>query len=127
LFSYQNGSTAVAFSFENDDRNIFTQVLKPESGKEADFIVAQIAYLDPLDRSKTSITFNSLKFDRGFTYNPGSNISVYGWSSWGKCMRDSIDKLFDDWEDAPVATFGCWVLSPLCVIGAGLACLVKEL
>lgn len=127
LFSYHNGSTAVAFSFENDDNYIFTQILRPESDKEVDFILAQIVHLDPGDRSKTSIYFNSLKFDRSYAYNPGSNISVYGWGSWGKCMENAMDKLFYDWEEAPFATFGCWVFSPFCVIGAGLGCLVKEI
>lgn len=127
LLSYQNGNTAVAFSFENDDDNIFTQILNPGSGKEVDFILAQIVSLDPADRRKTTIRFNSLKFDRGFVYNPGSDISVFGLKSWGKCMKDAMDKLFDDWEEDPVGTFGCWIMSPFCVVGAGLACLIKEI
>jgi hypothetical protein len=42
-------------------------------------------------------------------------------------MKESMDKLFDDWEEEPIATFGCWIFSPLCVIGAGLGCAIKEL
>lgn len=45
LFSYHNGSTAVAFSFENDNNHIFTQILKPESREEVDFIMAQIVLI----------------------------------------------------------------------------------
>jgi len=46
--------------------------------------------------------------------------------SWGKCMDRATDKLFDDWEEEPVATFGCRVFSPFCVIGAGLTSSIKE-
>ena len=95
-------------------------------GKEVEFIHAQIVHLDPVDRNRTSITFKSLKSENGFSYNPSLDNSVYGWKSWGSCMRKAMDKLFDVWENDPVGIFGCWVMSPFCVVGAGLACLVKE-
>lgn len=47
--------------------------------------------------------------------------------SWGSCMDDAIDELYDDWEDEPVATFSCWVTGPLCAIGGGIACGIQQL
>lgn len=42
-------------------------------------------------------------------------------------MKNAMDQLFDDWDNDPVGTFGCWMMSPFCVVGAGLAWLVKEI
>jgi len=47
--------------------------------------------------------------------------------SWGSCMDDAIDQLYDDWNDDPAGTFTCWVTGPLCAIGGGIACGIQQL
>jgi hypothetical protein len=47
--------------------------------------------------------------------------------SWGSCMDGAIDELYDDWEDSPAGTFSCWVTGPLCAIGGGIACGIKQI
>lgn len=47
--------------------------------------------------------------------------------SWGSCMDDAIDQLYDDWNDDPAGTFSCWVTGPLCAIGGGIACGIQQL
>jgi hypothetical protein len=47
--------------------------------------------------------------------------------SWGSCMDDAIDRLYDDWEDDPAGTLSCWLTGPLCVIGGGIACGIQQL
>ncbi|MEX2565468.1 MAG: hypothetical protein WD431_05970 [Cyclobacteriaceae bacterium] len=75
-------------------------------------------------------SFRSLKSGDQYFYNSSyieNNSDGPSFRGWGKCMKSSMDKLFDDWEDDPVGTFGCWVLSPFCVVGAGLGCAIKEI
>lgn len=48
-------------------------------------------------------------------------------SSWGGCMRDAMNQLYDDWDNDPAGTFTCWVTGPLCAIGGGIACGIKSL
>lgn len=107
---------------------MFVQIL--DSGKEADFILANYNKYNPVDKNKPSISFRSLNTGEEYLYNTydsqlnSNRASIRG---WGKCMKESMDKLFDDWENDPVGTFGCWVLSPFCVVGAGLGCAIKEI
>ena len=128
LFEYENGRSAVSFTFNDRTENVFVQVL--DSGKESDFIIANFNEHRATDKSKPSISFKSLNSGSLFLYNSREEAGqISGRASlrgWGRCMDSSIDKLFDDWEDDPVGTFGCWVLSPLYVVGAGLGCAVKE-
>jgi hypothetical protein len=128
LFEYENGRSAVSFTFEDRNEDVFVQIL--DAGKESDFILANFNEFKASDKSKPSISFRSLNTGNQFIYNSevqGLNTDGPSLRGWGKCMDSAIDKIFDDWEDDPVGTFGCWVLSPLCVVGAGLGCAVKEL
>lgn len=58
---------------------------------------------------------------RGFqdVYIYNSNLSN---KKWGTCMKESIPRLYNDWEEDPVGTASCWLTGPLCVVGAGIAC-----
>lgn len=128
IFQYENDVSALAFNFENARDQVFVQIL--DSGAESDFILANYNNLRPIDTSRPSISFRSINTGEEFFYNTRDfhYISERGnLRGWGKCMKESIDKLFDDWEEEPVATLGCWILSPFCVIGAGLGCAIKEL
>jgi hypothetical protein len=128
MFQYENGGSALAFSFQNATNEVYVQILN--SGRETDFILADYNRYNPIDRNKPSISFRSLYTGEEYLYNTRNPELISDRGSlrgWGKCMKESMDKLFDDWEDEPVATFGCWVFSPLCVIGAGLGCAIKEL
>src|SRR5690606_40572261 len=119
------------------DETVFVQIIDSDSGIEKDFIVAQINRYKPLNNNRPSISFSSLETRDFYLYN-GSTIPYKGLpkedenqtsdlKSWGRCMKHAIDKLYDDWEAAPIATFGCWVTGPLCAIGGGLACAIKEI
>jgi hypothetical protein len=48
-------------------------------------------------------------------------------NSWGSCMKDAIDKLYNDWENDPIGTFGCWATGVSCVYGGAIACGIKSL
>ncbi|MDN3690489.1 hypothetical protein [Cyclobacterium jeungdonense] len=128
LFEYENGRSAVSFTFKDDNEEVFVQVL--DSGKESDFILANFNEYSAKDKSRPSISFRSLNTGNQFIYNSeklGLNSDGPSLKGWGNCMDSAIDKLFDDWDNDPVGTFGCWVLSPFCVVGAGLGCAIKEI
>lgn len=128
MFQYENGGSALAFNFQNATNEVYVQILN--SGKESDFIMANYNRNNPIDKNKPSISFRSLYTGEEYLYNTHDPELISDRASlrgWGKCMKESMDKLFDDWEEEPISTFGCWILSPFCVIGAGLGCAVKEL
>lgn len=42
-------------------------------------------------------------------------------------MKDAIEKLYNDWENDPIGTFGCWVTGASCDFGGAIACGIKSL
>jgi hypothetical protein len=43
--------------------------------------------------------------------------------SWGGCMKNSMEELYDDWENDAWGSFCCWMTGPLCAVGAAIHCL----
>ncbi|MBD3630005.1 hypothetical protein [Cyclobacterium sp.] len=67
LFEFENGRSAVSFTFQDEYEEVFVQVL--DSGKEADFILANFNEYNAKDRSRPSISFKSLNSGNQFIYN----------------------------------------------------------
>lgn len=100
-----------------DGFNVYATVFD-ENNLPLDNLIADFSQVD----SENIVTIQYL--DTGITdiINIGSTNK-----SWGSCMDDAIDELYDDWEDEPVATFSCWLTGPLCAIGGGIACGIQQL
>lgn len=105
-------------SLSYNGQNVFATVFDTNGNAidnlNADFSKAnseQIVTLNYLDRNEVQII----------------NLNSTTHKSWGSCMDDAIDQLYDDWNDDPIGTFSCWVTGPLCAIGGGIACGIQQL
>jgi hypothetical protein len=62
----------------------------------------------------------------GFDYKVNSysksNKEYQSSKSWGSCMEESIDLLYNDWENDGVGTLACWVSGWYCAVGAAIYC-----
>jgi len=41
---------------------------------------------------------------------------------WKNCMKDAMNRLYNDWDDDPLGTVSCLFTGELCIIGGGLGC-----
>ncbi len=116
VYYFSNNSVA---SLTYDGLNVYATVFD-ENGSEIDNIIADFSAVD----TQNIVTINYLNRDEVQVVSINSSATN---RSWGSCMDDAIDRLYDDWNDDPVGTFSCWVTGPLCAIGGGIACGIQQL
>ena len=116
IYYFTNNSLA---SLTYDGLNVYATVFD-ENGIEIDNIVADFSKVD----SENIVTINYLDRNKVQVISTDSSVAN---RSWGSCMDDAIDQLYDDWNDDPIGTFTCWVTGPLCAIGGGIACGIQQL
>lgn len=116
IYYFTNNSLA-ALSY--DGEKVYATVFN-KFGMEIDNLIADFSNVD----TKNIVTINYLDRNEIQTVNINSSFTN---KSWGSCMDEAIDLLYDDWNDDPVGTFSCWVTGPLCAIGGGIACGIKQL
>jgi hypothetical protein len=126
IFQYENGLESIVFSCEDETERVFGQILDPTTGNEKEFIVADFNYEKKFN-DKPTISFFSLNSDFKFIYSPFPDLDQNARiNSWGSCMKDAIDKLYNDWDNDPIGTFGCWATGASCVYGGAIACGIKS-
>jgi hypothetical protein len=126
-FQYENGLESIVFSFSDEIDRVYGQIINPINGEEKEFIIADFDYENAYN-GRPSITFSSINSELKYIYSPfPANYHNSRINSWGSCMKDAIDKLYDDWEDDPIGTFGCWATGVSCLYGGAIACGIKSL
>lgn len=130
--SSNSGNDFAIYHFKNDykavlayDGHAVYAIVKNSEGKKVEKIIADFTQLD----SRNTVVVNYLLSGKSQTITVGNKNENYlkAAESWGSCMDDAVDQLYDDWEEAPVGTFSCWVTGPLCVIGGGIACGIQQI
>ena len=112
IYHYKNGYSAVLVS-DTKDETVFAYIINTELKEKIGSLSASFDNTET--KPVTSINFLTLE----------ENTSTYRNGSWGGCMKDAIDQLYNDWEDDPVGTSACWLTGPLCVVGGGIACAIQ--
>lgn len=121
IYYYPNNVAALLVCDENET-DVFSYVYNTKTLSVIDVYIANFSnnYLRstlPVDIKVKSLISGEILFDT----QSESELR----RSWGECMDDAIDELYDDWKNSPGGTFACWVTGPLCVIGGGIACVIE--
>lgn len=115
IYYFTNNNVA---SLSYNGQNVFATIFD-SNGNAIDNLNADFSKVD----SDQIVTINYLDRNEEQVINLNSTTS----KSWGSCMDDAIDQLYDDWNDDPIGTFSCWITGPLCAIGGGIACGINQL
>lgn len=112
--------------------HIFAYVLNSNNGNFIDSFITDIEYITKLvegeEVKELKVNIQSIEHDIDYEYSSSNSDDLKeAGGSWGECMDDAMDELFNDWEDDPVGTFTCWVSAQSCLVGAGLACGIQQL
>lgn len=119
-YLYEDGGESLVFGYLSDNRNIF----------------AQLQFSDPSEPDKMlQIIWTDLNNDNILTKNELSILDITDPSNpvtvdaldWGQCMKNAIDRLYNDWTNDPIGTSACWATGTHCAVGAALACALKSL
>jgi len=110
IYFYKSGESAVVVS-DDKGNTVFTYIVNTNTNKKLETLVTNYTYT--IGAPPTYVVTSS---------SGNHNSASQDGTTWGNCMDNAIDELYDDWDDAPVETFACWMTGPLCAIGGGLAC-----
>lgn len=115
VYYFTNNNIA---SLSYNGQNVYATVFD-SNGNAIDNLNADFSKVN----SEQIVTINYIDRNEVQVINLNSTTN----KSWGSCMDDAIDQLYDDWNDDPIGTFSCWVTGPLCAIGGGIACGIQQL
>jgi len=114
IYYYSNDSKAT-MSYLN---SIVYATITDSKGVEIENIIADFSKV----KSEGIVTIDYIETGKTEIININSSNK-----SWGSCMDGAIDELYDDWEESPAGTMSCWLTGPLCAIGGGIACGIKQI
>lgn len=123
IFEYSGNIVAVIFS-EVSGKYYYTYIYNKSTDEFIE--VMKLEKNQNINPNSNSPIANSPRINLVAFLSSGENNGSIFRSSWGSCMRDAMNQLYDDWDNDPVGTFTCWVTGPLCVIGGGIACGIKS-
>lgn len=136
IYFYNDGTAALLIS-NNLGNKVFAYIFKINNSEYIDSYASEIN-LRPIQMNNSASNEPLIKI---VSLSTGLNLLEYSQNevleysvgrfkvkeTWGGCMKDAIKRLYDDWDNDAIGTFSCWVTGPLCVIGGGIACGIKQL
>ncbi len=125
VYSFENGYAVVIIEGDNDE--IFSFIVDSSDNREIGSIKSKKFDVgNSIEIKSVSLTDNAI-FGLPIVElgDIDWNALDSGDESWGNCMDDAIDTLYDDWNDDPLGTFSCWMTGPLCAVGGAIACAIK--
>lgn len=83
-----------------------------------------VLIVDNSGRTKDLVKFTMLESPQNerIVENVEFLLDPAGRQTWGKCMEEGVNWLYNDWDNDPIGTASCWATGFLCVIGAGIGC-----
>ncbi len=124
-FNYENNMSAVMFTLAGDENSIFINVVDNKTNNIKEFFIFKVGVMNNVVKN-----FTLKSYYNEFDYAVGGNIISSGnksLNSWGSCMTDAMNELYNDWEDAPVESFACVATGWYCAAGGAIACGIKQL
>lgn len=126
IYFYNNGKAALLLS-NNTGNKVYGYLFDVKTKKHIDNYLATITFPRLYHKnSETPIMIDIISLCTkeviiNYTYNQATHTVIYQ-KGWGSCMKESIEQLYNDWENDGGGTFSCWVTGPLCAIGGGIYC-----
>lgn len=122
IYHYSFGIDAVVIGNRNSEK-VFIYLVDDTDGAYVDSFRVTYDFIESNNEGVKELQVDLVADinDLNYYYNSSNNLKEDG-GSWGDCMDEAMDDLYDDWGDDPVGTFACWATGPLCAIGGALAC-----
>lgn len=136
-FNYERNTNAVIYNYSNNyqaviledvdnstqnDVYIYAYLLDAQTKDLKDIMYTHYAISNQTKstRKEISATMTSL-----ITNNELVHYDSRTRASWGECMSDGMDLLYNDWTNDAMGTLSCWVTGYWCVVGGAIGCTIQ--
>lgn len=137
-FDYKDNTEAAIYYYSNNyealiiedvknttanEAGVYAYLFKSDTKQLIDILYTQYTIVNATRSTNKRI---SAKMTSLITNSLITQYDSFNRVSWGECMSDGMDLLYNDWSKDPGGTLSCWLTGYLCVVGGAIGCTIQS-